>query len=143
MAVAIFIVLAFLVAGWIAYPLLTKQTYAQQAPIPVNGGDQATRGRRSSRSKIAYEALQGQNGERELVCPSCGQGYRVGDRFCVRCGQALPERLEAIQAQNALPTLTCSSCGALLRQEDQFCAKCGAPVVRALSDVKADAGEDA
>jgi predicted amidophosphoribosyltransferase len=50
-------------------------------------------------------------------CPGCGARYDVGDRFCVRCGHALPVV--------GTPSL-CAACGAPHEPDDSFCAKCGA-----------------
>jgi hypothetical protein len=111
MGVAVFAVLALLVGAFIAYPLLPGRSPARLAPAVTDAEiDRAVRRLRRVRSKSG------------LFCPSCGQGYRPEDRFCVRCGQALPE------VQPAPAALACSTCGAPLRQEDQFCSKCGTRV---------------
>jgi uncharacterized membrane protein YvbJ len=52
-------------------------------------------------------------------CPACGKAYLAGDRFCVRCGGALPPT----ETLSSGPT--CPSCGAGVREGDEFCAKCG------------------
>jgi predicted amidophosphoribosyltransferase len=50
-------------------------------------------------------------------CPGCGATYDAEDRFCVRCGHALPVA--------GSPSL-CATCGAPYEPDDSFCAKCGA-----------------
>lgn len=108
MGIAIFFLLAVIVTGVIAYPLLPGQTPAQPAPAVTDGDIEK-----------AVQNLRRARGKHSLFCPACGQGYREGDRFCVRCGSALPE------AQVAAAGLTCPSCGAIMREDDRFCAKCG------------------
>lgn len=110
MGVAIFFLLALGAAAIIVYPLLPGRVVAQPAPAITDGDIERAvqdlrRARRASGS--------------DRSCPACGQGYQVGDRFCVRCGGALP------QAQTASSGLVCPACGAALGQGDSFCAKCG------------------
>jgi uncharacterized OB-fold protein len=55
-----------------------------------------------------------------LACPTCGRGYRAGDRFCVQCGAEL-----AGEEVAAAGGVVCPSCGVIVQEGDQFCAKCG------------------
>jgi len=104
--VAIFFLLLLLVAGFIVYPLLPGRGPTQPAPAVSEGDiEQAVRDLRQARA------------ESSLSCPACGQAYRAGDRFCVRCGGTLP------QADSS--GLACPACGSPLHEQDQFCAKCG------------------
>jgi uncharacterized OB-fold protein len=106
MGIAVFIVLAVVAAIAIVYPLLPGA--ASNLPVPVvtdSDIDQAVRHLRRPRSKSG------------LSCPSCGQTYQAGDRFCVGCGATLAEVAPAAPA--------CPACGAVLHEGDRFCLKCG------------------
>lgn len=108
MGVAIFFLLALIVVAAIVYPLLPGRTSPQPAPAVTDREiERAVRSLRQARSRDG------------LVCPTCGQAYRAGDRFCVQCGGTLP------QPEAASEGLACPSCGATFREGDQFCAKCG------------------
>src|SRR5262250_1017703 len=50
----------------------------------------------------------------EPACPVCGQGNRVGARFCDACGTPVEMR--------------CAQCGNALRAGARFCDACGTPV---------------
>lgn len=50
------------------------------------------------------------------ACPKCGTTAKADDRFCGRCGTALP----VAQA--------CAQCGQALQPGDRFCGRCGARV---------------
>jgi uncharacterized OB-fold protein len=107
--IAIFFLIAALAAVAIVYPLLPGRVASQPAPKVSNEEiEQAVRDLRRLRSQGA------------LFCPACGQAYRTGDRFCVRCGSALPEA-GAVGRK-------CPSCGASLHENDRFCARCGRSV---------------
>jgi len=54
-----------------------------------------------------------------VACPQCATPARAGDRFCGRCGAALPQ------------AAACAQCGTALQPSDRFCAKCGAKVAPA------------
>jgi predicted amidophosphoribosyltransferase len=109
MSIALFFLLALIVAGLIAYPLLPGRAPKESAPVVTDADiDRAVRDLRRSRTKKGSS------------CPACGKSYQAGDRFCVRCGRVLPE------AQAAGPSdPVCPSCGASIHAGDQFCAKCG------------------
>lgn len=108
MGIVIFFLLALIVAGIIAYPLLPGRVTTQPEAVVTDGEiDRAVRHLRRARSRNGH------------FCPSCSTAYQVGDRFCVRCGSALPV------PQAASAGLTCPSCGAAIRKGDKFCAKCG------------------
>jgi predicted amidophosphoribosyltransferase len=108
MAIAIFFVLAVLVAAIIAYPLLPGRMASQPAPAVTEGDiERAVRHLRRARSRG------------ELHCPACGRAHRAGDRFCVRCGNPLP------QDNDSSKGLVCRSCGAPIRDGDRFCSRCG------------------
>jgi predicted amidophosphoribosyltransferase len=109
MAISIFFLLALIAGAFIAYPLLPGRTPIVPATVVTDGDiEQAVRHLRRSR-----------RGRGEgLACPTCGQGYRTGDLFCVRCGTELP------QGGTAAGTV-CPSCGAGLRGDEQFCSRCG------------------
>jgi DNA-directed RNA polymerase subunit RPC12/RpoP len=108
MAIAIFVLLALAVGAAIAYPLLPGRGPAE-TPVAVSDADieRAVR-------KFRRERKRG-----GLRCPTCGEGYAAGDRFCVHCGGALP------QPQIAEGGQACPECGATLRDADVFCSKCG------------------
>jgi ribosomal protein L32 len=106
--VAIFVLLALVVAAVIAYPLLPGRGPAETAPSVSDADiERAVRELRRERER---------GGPR---CPTCGEAYAAGDRFCVHCGGALP------QPQIAEGSQACPECGAVLRAEDVFCSKCG------------------
>jgi predicted amidophosphoribosyltransferase len=106
MSVVIFLVLAFVTAAVIAFPLLPAATASQAVTVPGNGAA----GRSARRS--------GQAGSKPgRACPSCGAPVQPGDRFCVKCGGTLPQTRPAAR--------TCPACGASLEAEDRFCRKCG------------------
>lgn len=108
MSVAVFLVLALIAAGIIAYPMLPSRQSPQPAPVVSDREiERAVRDLRRSRSRG------------ELACPACGQAYQAGDLFCVRCGGALS------QVELAREGRACPSCGAQLREGDRFCARCG------------------
>lgn len=108
MAIAIFFVLAVLVAAVIAYPLLPGQMAPEPAPTVTDGDiERAVRHLRLARSRG------------ELHCPACGRAHQAGDRFCVGCGSSLP------QGNSAFEGPVCPSCGILVREGDRFCARCG------------------
>jgi hypothetical protein len=52
-----------------------------------------------------------------VVCPKCGLTAGAEDRFCGRCGAALPEDAPAVPA--------CPNCGRPYEPGDRFCAGCG------------------
>jgi Double zinc ribbon len=55
-----------------------------------------------------------------IACPNCGRPAGPEDRFCGRCGEALPE------APAAPPAVTaCPNCGRPFEPGDRFCAGCG------------------
>ncbi len=106
MGIAIFFLLGLIVAGVIAYPLLSRRTVRQPAPAVTDADiEQAVHDLRQAPGRVG------------LVCPSCGKDYEEGDRFCVRCGSTLP--------QDSASGPACPSCGTPIREDDQFCAKCG------------------
>lgn len=112
MGVAIFFVLALIAAAVIVYPLLPGRRPEQPAPAVTDGDiDRAVR------------RLRRERGRSGLSCPSCGMSYQAGDRFCVRCGNGLP------QAPSTDAGVLCPGCGATVRQDDRFCAKCGQDLV--------------
>lgn len=109
MGVAIFFLLTLIVTGVIVYPLLPGRRAAEPAPAASDGEiEQAVRNIRRARSAGSQ------------FCPTCGQTHQVGDRFCVRCGGALPQPAAAGPA--------CPSCNAAVHEGDQFCPKCGARI---------------
>lgn len=106
MGLAVFFLLALIVTGIVAYPLLPGRTTARPQPVVTDGDiERAVRDLRRTRSGSGQ------------FCPTCGKAHQVEDRFCVRCGSALPG------VAGAGPV--CPSCGAAVREADQFCAKCG------------------
>ena len=109
MSIVIVALLLLLAAAAIAYPLLPGRKLSPEVSPAVTDGDieRAVRDLRRARSRGGH------------ACPACGQGYEAGDRFCVRCGGALPQ--EEIQPTGPV----CPSCGAAVRDGDEFCAKCG------------------
>jgi uncharacterized OB-fold protein len=110
--IAVFIVVALVIAVILAYPLLPGQMAIKAVPaIEDVDIEQAVRQLRTARTR----------GGR--FCPSCGQGYQAGDRFCVRCGGTLPGALPVANGS------VCPSCGAATNAGDVFCAKCGHSLV--------------
>jgi hypothetical protein len=105
----VLVLLLFLLAGAaIVYPLLPGRGPKLEAQAVTDAEiEQAVR---------ELRRVRGQEGHH---CPACGQIYQVGDRFCVRCGGALP------QADARASAPACAACGAAVRQGDEFCAKCG------------------
>ncbi len=108
MGMAIVFLLAMVGAGIIVYPLLPGRT----PPLPNPAVTDAD-------IEKAVRKLHGARGSGNLLCPQCGTGYKAGDRFCVRCGQDLP------QVGSAQEGPACPSCGAAIHKDDRFCAKCG------------------
>ena len=108
MGIVIFFLLALMVAGIIVYPLLSGRVTTQPEAVVTDGEiDRAVRHLRRARSRNGH------------FCPTCSAAYQAGDRFCVRCGSALPV------AQAASAGLACPSCGGAIQKGDKFCAKCG------------------
>jgi predicted amidophosphoribosyltransferase len=106
MGVIIFFLLALVVAGVIAYPLLSRRTTAQPVAA-VTDTDIERAVRRLRRVPSAGDQR----------CPACGRAHQPTDRFCVGCGQVLSSPASA--------GLACPSCGTAIRREDRFCARCG------------------
>ncbi len=119
MGIAIFFVLAAIVAAAIVYPLLPGRTTSLPAPELTDGDiERAVRNLRRARSRD------------ELSCPACGQTFQPGDRFCVRCGGTLSQpEADPVSAERSQPNLTCPSCGATIRDGDEFCAQCGYSII--------------
>jgi type II secretory pathway pseudopilin PulG len=117
-SLAVFILLAALAAVAIAYPLLTLRVPAQrEAPTSDVQVEVAVQQLREARKQGGLAVPPSANG-----CPACSAPYQPGDRFCVRCGQVLPQQeTPPAPAQAAI----CPSCGAALRGDDPFCARCG------------------
>ena len=116
MGIILFFVLTLAVAGIVVYPLLPARRPSgassggrlRPAPGLTNGDiEQAVRRLRLARSE---------NGQ---LCPACGHAYQASDRFCVRCGGALP------QVETQASGSVCPSCGVAEGEGDEFCAKCG------------------
>lgn len=105
----VFVLLLLLLAGAaIVYPLLPGRAPSPEAPAVTDSEiEEAVSELRRVRSREGHQ------------CPACGQAYQTGDRFCVRCGGALPQ----LEAQPSSPV--CPSCGVTVRAGDEFCAKCG------------------
>lgn len=122
MGIAVFFVLAIIVAAAIVYPLLPGRTRALPAPTLTDAEiERAVRRLRKTRSRDG------------LLCPTCGQAFQPGDRFCVRCGGTLsqpqvdPAGSGRMDAER--PSPACPSCGATVREGDEFCAKCGHRII--------------
>jgi predicted RNA-binding Zn-ribbon protein involved in translation (DUF1610 family) len=125
MSVAIFFLLAVIVGAVLVWPLLPGRMSAKPVPVVTDGDiEQVVRRLRQRRSR------SGQGGPttperildakaKDLTCPACGQVYRVGDHFCVRCGGVLPQPTAASTGR------VCPSCGTTVGERDGFCAKCG------------------
>lgn len=113
MGIAIFFVMAVIVAAVIVYPLFTRRAYADRAyarPAPsVTDAD----------IERALVKLRGARRQGDATCPSCGATYTPGDQFCVRCGGAL------MPARATADGPVCPSCGATLRVGDRYCSACG------------------
>jgi predicted amidophosphoribosyltransferase len=108
-SIVIVVLLLLLAALAIAYPLLPGRTpIPEQVPAIADSDiERAVRDLRRARSRGGH------------ACPACGKAFEVGDRFCVRCGGALP------QEETETPGPMCPSCGAAVREGDEFCARCG------------------
>ena len=119
MGIAIFFVLAAIVAVAIVYPLLPGRTTSFPAPKATEQEiERAVRDLRRARSGGGS------------FCPTCGQTFQPGDRFCVRCGGTLSQpQADPASAESLRHSLVCPSCGATIREGDQFCAKCGHGIV--------------
>jgi len=118
MSLVVLILLAALAAIAIAYPLLTPRAPAlPEARISDAQVEAAVK--RLRQARMRGEPTGPASGR---VCPACSAPYQPGDRFCVRCGQTLPQEEAApTPAQGSV----CPSCGAALREDDLFCARCG------------------
>lgn len=55
-----------------------------------------------------------------IVCPNCGRSAGSADKFCGRCGAALPETAPSVATSTA-----CPNCGRPFKAGDRFCAGCG------------------
>jgi uncharacterized OB-fold protein len=119
MGIAIFFVLAAIVAAAIIFPLLPGRTTSLPAPKATEAEiERAVRDLRRAQSGGG------------LSCPTCGQTFQPGDRFCVRCGGTLSQpQADPVDAEGTQQSLACPSCGATIREGDQFCAKCGHGIV--------------
>lgn len=119
MGIAIFFMLAVLVAAVIVYPLLPGRTTSLSAPrVTEEEIERVVRNLRRARSREGS------------FCPTCGQAFQPGDRFCVQCGGTLSQpKADPVGAEHIQQSLACPSCGATIREGDQFCAKCGHRIV--------------
>jgi uncharacterized OB-fold protein len=113
MGILLFFVLAAAVAVALVYPLLPGRGPAAE-PETVAGRTWSDRQIESAVRRIR-QARQ----EDGKTCPDCGLAYRPGDRFCVRCGAALP--LPGAAADGRV----CPACGAVVRGDELFCSRCG------------------
>ncbi len=112
MGIVIFFLLALIVAGVIAYPLLPGRT--PSPPVSTEAQGHAVTGGEIERTVRALRRARQGSGHH---CPACSQAYQPGDRFCVRCGGTLPQVAAAGPA--------CPACGVSIREGDVFCPKCG------------------
>ena len=108
MSIVIVLLLLLLAGAAVAYPLLPGRAPSPETPAVTD--DDIERAVRDLRRATSQEGHG---------CPACGQVYQAGDRFCVRCGGALP------QAGTQALGPACPSCGEAVREGDEFCAKCG------------------
>lgn len=108
MGIAIFFVMAVIVAAVIVYPLFTRRAYVETARAVTDGDIER-----------ALVKLRGARRQGDATCPSCGATYTAGDQFCVRCGGAL------MPARATADGPACPSCGATLRIGDRYCSACG------------------
>jgi RNA polymerase subunit RPABC4/transcription elongation factor Spt4 len=116
MSIIAFGLLALLAIAAIAYPLLPGQiAKASAAVITDHEIEMAVRKLRDSRSKA------------NSSCPRCRAVYQPGDRFCIKCGEALSEASSVVQGRRQQSLEACTACGALVRSDDSFCPKCGQP----------------
>jgi predicted amidophosphoribosyltransferase len=56
-----------------------------------------------------------------ILCPRCGRGNPVENRFCWECGNALYPP----------PPIHCPKCGVPMPQNINFCRRCGSPLRKA------------
>ncbi len=119
MGIAIFFVLAAIVAVAIVYPLLPGRTTSFPAPKVTE----------AEIERAVRELRRAQSGKGSF-CPTCGHAFQPGDRFCVRCGGTLSQpQADSVDEERPRHRLACPSCGATIRKGDQFCAKCGHGIV--------------
>ena len=80
MSIVVVLILLLLAGAAIVYPLLPGRAPSRETPTVSDSEiEKAVRGLRRARSREGHH------------CPACGKGYHVGDRYCVRCGGALPQ----------------------------------------------------
>lgn len=113
MGIVLFFLLLVAVAAAIVYPLLLGRTPVATPPAASHLAwtDRQIEG--------AVQRIRQARQEGGLFCPDCGQAYRAGDAFCVRCGAGLPQPEDQGGGQ------ICPSCGVTLGAEDLFCSRCG------------------
>lgn len=82
----------------------------------------------ASVNKITKENVMG-------YCSKCGNTLVYGNKFCIACGEPVPESVIAgyeaaknKKEQEKSGKRTCSKCGALLSADSAFCASCGAKI---------------
>ena len=102
MSIALFFVLAILVAAAVVQPLLPGSHVSY--PLPGSRSRSLP-----ARSSPAPGWTQGP------ACPTCGAPVMPGDNYCVGCGGVL-----------AVRGATCAACGVPTAEDDEFCRKCGA-----------------
>lgn len=74
------------------------------------------------------------NNEAVNVCPSCGTSNDMDARFCVHCGQPLPEKEEEASetvepiADEEQAQKVCPSCGNVIQEGELFCINCGTKI---------------
>ncbi|RDI61376.1 PP2C family protein-serine/threonine phosphatase [Nocardia pseudobrasiliensis] len=59
------------------------------------------------------------------VCPGCGAGVRITDRFCEECGRELAISRAALPDLVIDPAAVCGACGAGDFDADGYCTACG------------------
>lgn len=87
---------------------------AQPAPEAEEQIEAAIAARR--KSPVAAHVAPPAQAASGPACPKCGTAARADDRFCGRCGAALPVARACVQ------------CGQALKPGDRFCGRCGARV---------------
>ncbi len=67
-------------------------------------------------------------GGKIIICPSCGEEYPTGSKFCPHCG-ADTSKPKVVEVEKTVEVAICRKCGAKMSVDTKFCPSCGAPVI--------------
>lgn len=85
--------------------------------------------------KGAVEGFVGEAAKNMKICPACGEPSPADSKFCLQCGEALPEMTMADSA-------VCPNCGKENKLGTKFCQECGTKLPIAVMEEEMEARKD-